>query len=146
MEVMRREEADERLKNEIYESLLKSSAFEIPESLVARQKDRLLEQAGIAPSSNGQDKPAAAAVDAEAMEKARKQVRLYFILEKIADTERIDPSEAEVEERLRLLAERAKQSLEEVREMYEEDVYQNLRHAKTTDFLVKHANVKEETQ
>ncbi len=145
METMRREEADERLKNEIYETLLKSNGFEVPESLVVRQKERLLEQSGIAPSSNGHDKPpAAVAVEAEAMEKAAKQIRLYFILEKIADAERIEPSEAEVEERLRLLAERAKQSVEEVREMYEEDVYQNLRHARTTDFLVKHANVKEE--
>lgn len=143
MELMRQHESDERLRSEIYEILLKANDIVVPESLVLRQRDRLLEQAGMSASANGERQ--VAAIDAEALDKARKQVKLYFILEKIADAERIEPADEEVQEEIRRQAERSGQSADEVREMYEEDIYQNLRHAKTTDHLLSHANVREET-
>ncbi len=141
LEAVRAHESEERLRGQIYESLLAANELEIPESLVHKQKERLLEEAGASSGSNG-----GSAIEAEAADKAHRQVKLFFLLEKIADSERIEPVPEEVEERIRQVAERSKQPVDEIREMYGEDIYQNLRHAKATEFLVSQANVKEEGQ
>lgn len=133
----RQAEAREAMKAELFKKLLDMARFEIPEGLVTRQKERLLEQA----RRRGPALPADAEKEAEA--KAREQVKLYFVLQKIAEAEEIVADETEVGQRLAALAEEAKRPLDEVRHVFEEDVRESLREARTIDFLLANAKLEE---
>ena len=125
-------ESYEGMKEELFEKLLGLVSFELPESLVAKQKERLIEQA----RKYKQPEEGAA-------EKAASQVKLYFILQKIAEAEHIDVDELELDKRLAGLAAQSQRPLEEVRKVFEEDVRESMREAKTVEFLLANAKLEE---
>lgn len=135
------------MKNELYERLLGLANFELPEQLVERQTDRLIEQTrrhytgkGVTPEQFEKEKEA---LRPEAAKKAKEQVRLYFILKHIADQEHIDVSEEDLERKLQSIADESQRSIEEVRQVFSEDLRESMREAKTVEFLLANAKLEE---
>ena len=75
--------------------------------------------------------------------KAKEQVKLYFILQKVSDNEKIEPDEIELTQKLKQLSEQSGRPLEEGRRVFEEDMRDNLREKKTVDFLIANAKFEE---
>ena len=133
----------EKMKKELYEKLLEQNSFTVPEGLVEKQKERLFEQAGRQYQQMGipqvkfqEERPK---IEAEIGKKAEEQVRLYFILQRIAENENIEVDEAEVAKRLEALAEESKRPMEEVKRVFEDDLRESMVEAGAVDFLVANA-------
>lgn len=140
-------ESRQVMKDELYSRLLESVKFEVPEGLVSKQKERLLEQArreyermGSPPARFEADR---SRLETETIGKSRDQVRLYFILKKIADQEKIEVDEIEIEKRLGALAEESKRPIEEARRVFEDDLRESMREKQTVDFLLANAKLEE---
>lgn len=146
----KRSESFEKMREELFTKLLALVSFTLPQVLVDRQKERLLEQAhhrferaGGAHAAWDAEKEK---ISAEADAKAREQVKLYFILQKVADAEGIEVDELALQKRLEALAEESKRPLEEVRRVFEEDVRESMREARTVEFLLANAKLEETTK
>jgi len=144
----KRTESYEKMKEELFTKLLSLTSFSVPDGLVEKQKERLIEQArrqyeksGLSSEKFEQQK---SRVEADAAEKARNQVKLYFILQKIADQEGVEIDEIELEKKLSVLAAQSKRSIEEVRRVFEEDLRESMRETKTVEFLLANARLEEE--
>jgi trigger factor len=79
-------------------------------------------------------------------EMARKQVRTFLILEKIAGQEGITVTDEEAEDRLREISERTNQKFDVVKRYYEKnglipEVKAGIMSNKTLDFLLQKANI-----
>ncbi len=136
-----------KMKSELFEKLLAQVSFTPPEGLVEKQKEQLLEQShrqflqmGM-PENRWQAEKEKS--EKEASEKAQNQVKLYFILQKIAEHEDIHADEIEVEKRLVALAAESKRPLEEARKVFEDDLRESMRESKTVDFLIANAKFEE---
>ena len=128
----------ENMKQQLFQKLLKPNAFSLPEGLVERQKERLLERAREHLAEGG---AADLAEDVEA--RAKDQVKLYFILQKVAEQEKIEPDEVELSARLKGLSEQSGRPIEEVRRVFEDDLRDSLREKKTVDYLLANARFEE---
>lgn len=130
----RAREADEQALEEIYENLLESHDFELPDSFVERQKKRLAEHAAEA-------SPQGSAPAGEIAHAAARQVKLLFILDKIGREENITADDAEVSEGVRRLASEMNRPEEEIRDRIGADIRENLRQIKIRRFLLANASI-----
>lgn len=140
-------ESRQVMKDELYTKLLESVQFEVPEGLVSKQKERLLGQARreyermrLPPTRFEGDRDR---LNAETKGRSRDQVKLYFILKKIAEREKIEIDESELEKRLGAIAEESKRPIEEARRVFEEDLRETLREKQTVDFLLANAKLED---
>ncbi len=144
----KKSEAFEKMKHELFERLLAMADFVVPEALVEKQKEKLMEQAKLQYERrgmvNGQLADQLKKTESEAVSKAAEQVKLYFILQKVAELEQIEPDEIELERRLQVLADESKRPLDEARQVFGEDLRESMRERQTIDFLLANANLKEE--
>ncbi len=139
----------EKMKQELFQKLLKMANFSLPESLVEKQKERLFEQTRRRYAQMGVPeeswKEELAGHGEELSLKAKEQVRLYFILQKVSELEKIDADEIEIVENLKKLCEQSGRPLEEVRRVFEDDLRESMREKKTVDFLIANAKFDERT-
>ena len=140
-------ESLEKMKTELFSKLVGMSAFSVPESLVEKQIERLVtdthrhySRMGMTPA---QWEEAKKKVEEEAVGRARDQVKLYFILQRIAELEQVEADEIELEERLKGMAKQAQRPLDEARRVFEDDLRDGLREKKTIDFLIANAKFDE---
>ncbi len=143
----KKSESFSKMREELFEKLLGTASFAAPQGLVDRQKQHLIDQLrnqslrrGM---TEGQFESEKKQIEGEAEIKARRQVQLYFILQKVAQCEGITADEAEVTKRIEALAEESKRSLEEVRHTFEEDIRESTKESQTVDFLLAHAKLEE---
>ncbi len=133
----------EKMKQELFQKLLKANTFPVPDSLIERQKERLLEQAHrhYAQMGVGEEewKAELPGLLPDMETRSKEQVKLYFILQKVAEQEKIDLDETELTQRLNGLVQQSGRPLEEVRRVFEEDLRDSLREKKTVDFLLANA-------
>ncbi len=138
------------LENQIIKQLLKNSKFALPDSLVKRQTDRLVEERKNHLLYQGIKKEDIESRQKELRnnlkEEAERQVKLAFILEEIADVQNIKVDQREVEQRIDQMAVASKQDRDKLKQHLEkEDLLDNLKSeigtAKTLDFLVEKAVV-----
>lgn len=136
-----------KMRDELFDRLLEQAKFPVPDSLVDQQKERLLSEAnrqfremGMPPDKFESEMRA---LEHEARGRAERQVRLYFILQKIADAEKIEPDEIELERRLEAIAAESKRPMEEVRRVFEEDLRESLREKQTVEYLLANAKFEE---
>ena len=140
------------VENQILDQLIKRSSFEVPGSLVRRQTERLVREAKARLLYQGlkreeidsQEELLGKTLTSDAL----RQVKVAFILGEIADREKIEASDGDIERRIKEIARRSNQQPEEVRAYLEEkELLDNLRNElrtqKTLDFLVASAKVKE---
>ena len=141
-------ESQRLMKDELYGKLLTLANFSVPEGLAVKQRDRLLEQArneylraGAPAERFEQDKTR---LGEETLVKAREQVKLYFILKKVADQEKIVVDEIELERKIGAIAEESNRPLDEVRHVFGEDLRESMREKMTADFLLANAKLEEQ--
>ena len=131
----------EKMKHQLLDKLLSLADFTLPQGILEKQKEKLIAQAKKQyehiESMNGK-------MEEEAVSKAKEQVKLYFILQKVAELEAIDADELEVEKRLQALADESKRSLEEARRVFEDDLRESMKESRTVDFLLANAKLEEE--
>ena len=137
----------EKMKTELFEKLLSQASFAVPESLVEKQRERLVvdtrshyQRQGM-PSQQWEQE--SAKVEADAQSRAKEQIKLYFILQKIAELESIEADEIELDRRLQALAGQSQRPVDEVRRVFEDDMRDNLRETKPVDFLIANAKFEE---
>jgi trigger factor len=146
-------ESDHRLRDEVMGKLVAAHEFEVPESLVKSQSRRLLESTVRDMMQRGMD-PRNQELDWENLQgmleaQATEDLRASILLERIAEAEHIEPSDEEIEREIELIAEGARQSVEQVRAALtkqggERSIADRLRHRKALDLLIENARVSEE--
>lgn len=145
--------AKEKLYDDILKKLIEENPFEIPESMVEEQAYRLADQTlqqyqymyGVSPEALGLDRKSVA----ESMkDRAEFQIKGALILNKIAETESIKVEEADVDAKIREVAEKMKKDFEEYKkELVGRKVLSNVENnvltEKIFDFLIKENKVEE---
>ncbi len=138
-------ESKRDIENQVYSFLLKNHAFEVPASLVERQSLQLVEEAKKRLLQQGYKKEDIEKQDAKLKEsvkdKASDNVKLFFILEKIAREENIRADEKDLEKKVSEIAKYAKQDAAKVREHIEknnltENLKEQILHDKVAEFLL----------
>jgi trigger factor len=141
---------DHQLKDQIVDQLLQANHFEIPESLVEEQAKALVSDTKLRLTSQGVALENLGVSEEKLIEDyremAKKQVRTFLILEKIADQEGIKATDEDVEKRLQEIAERTDQKFDVVKRYYEKnglipEVKAKIMSDQTLDFILQKANI-----
>jgi len=124
--------------------------FDVPASLIDREMDRRIEEFARRLMDQGID-PRQAGVDWESFREsqqapARESVASAIVLDEVARREKIEVSEADVEQEVARYAERTGRTPAAVRAALEKEgglsrVYGGLRREKSIDFLMAHAKI-----
>lgn len=145
MEEERKHAAEHASKDKLMAELVKRNEFEVPEALVERQIDLRLERGMRALAAQGMR-----AEDLKKMDFARlrvgqkdqavQEVKASLLLDRIADEEKLEVSDEEVEREVDSLARQSKQTVEAVRARLTQDgaldrIRARLRNEKTLEFL-----------
>ncbi len=137
----------EKMKQELFERLLAMASLTLPEGLVEKQKERLIDQARRQSEKMGMPEvpfeTQKAKIGDEAQRKAVEQVKLYFILRRIAGQEKIEVDEELLERKLTAMAEESHRPMEEVRHVFEEDLRESMVETKTIEFLLANAKLED---
>lgn len=145
-------EGDRAVEQQLLEELLARHSFEVPEGLVARRREQLAEQTAQRLVQQGYPmdsvRQLAPMLMSDAAGRAEQDVRIGFILERIADKESLEVSDDEVEQDIRRAAEQVGQSpeayLDRVRQegMFE-TIRGELRNRKALDRVRESATIKD---
>ena len=147
MEAEKRHTAEHEAKDKLVAELVKRNDFEVPESLVDRQIDLRLERGLRALAAQGMKMEDLKKMDlprlrAGQRDQAVNDVKSSLLLERVADLEKIEVSDEEVNRELESLAKQSKQTSEAVRARLTEDggldrIRIRIRSEKTLDFLYR---------
>ena len=145
LERQKKSRAEHEAKDKLIEQLVERNNFPVPESLVERQVDVRLERGLRALAAQGlraedmkkMDLPRLRAGQRDA---AVREVRASLLLEKIADAEKLEVSDAEVNQEIDSLAKQMQQTPESVRARLTRDgaldrIRNRIRNEKALDFL-----------
>ncbi len=145
MEAERKHDAELEAKNKLVAELVKRNDFEVPESLVDRQIDVRLERGLRALAAQGMKMEDMKKMDLPRLrvgqrDQAVQDVKSSLLLERIAELEKIDVGEDELNHELEALAHQSKQTSEAVRARLTQDggldrIRNRIRSEKTLDFL-----------
>ncbi len=146
-------EADQLVRRDVIRKLLESHEFEVPETLVQHQTNSRLQEVmrdmigrGIDPRNRELDWERARD---ELKAQAEADVRASMLLENIADEEKIDVTDEEIEAEINQIAVASRQPREQVhatltKEGGKRSIANRLRNRKALDLLIENAQVKEE--
>jgi trigger factor len=141
---------EEDLKEKIISRLIEKHSFAAPPSMIERQTRYLMEryQSQVAQSGTGGDSPPVEEARKTLEARALRQVQATLLIERIAQLEKIEISDREVQERIDQLARAAGEHAKNVREFYSrpdarDDLRAQLVFERTTDFLLARARIKE---
>ena len=147
IEAERKHAAEHEGKDKLMAELVKRNEFEVPEALVEHQIDVRLERGLRALQSQGMKaedikKMDFARLRAGQREQAVQEVKASLLLDRIADEEKIEVSDAEIDHEIEALALQSKQSTESIRARLTEDgaldrIRNRIRNEKTLDFLYR---------
>ena len=147
-EEMARYQADE-LKEQLLTRLIERHSFSIPQALVERQTRYLMEryQNQMAGQRSEQTTPMEE-VRKNLEQRAMRQVRATLLVEKIAELEKIEVSDKDVQERVDLLARAAGERSKNLREFYaraeaRDDLRTQMVFDRTLGFLLERATLNE---
>jgi trigger factor len=145
LEAERKHAAEHAAKDRLVEELVKRNEFEVPESLVERQIDVRLERGLRALAAQGMKpedmkKMDFARLRAGQRDQAVQEVKSSLLLEKIADEEKIEVSDEELNQEIDALAKQSKQTSEAIRARLTRDgaldrIRTRIRNEKTLNFL-----------
>jgi trigger factor len=146
-------EAEHRVRDEVMDRLLERHQFEVPETLVSYQANQMLQatlrdmmRRGLDPRSEEMNWDALRDVVAQ---RASEDLRGSMLLERVAEAEKIEVADEEIEAEINAIAEGTRQSVEQVRASLtkqggERSIADRLRNRKALDLLVQHAIIREE--
>ena len=145
MEAERKHTAERESKDKLLEELVKRNEFEVPEALVERQIDVRLERGLRALTAQGLKAEDIKKMDFNRMragqrEHALQEVKASLLLEKVADEEKIQVGDEEIDREVQALADQSKQTPEAIRARLTRDgaldrIRNRIRHEKTLEFL-----------
>jgi trigger factor len=147
------QEADHRLRTELIKKLVAAHEFEVPQSLIDHQTSHRLERVvrdmmgrGVDPRNQEINWDGARE---EIKAQAEEDVRTSLLLERIAEEEKIEPTNEEIEAEIQAIARGSQQSVEQVRSVLTKDggersIANRLRNQKALDLLVQKANITDE--
>ena len=147
MKAEKEHEAEHQGKDKIVEELVRRNDFPVPEAMVDQQIDVRLERGLRALAAQGMKTEDMKRMDFDRLragqrEGALREVKASLILEQIADQEKIEVSDDELEQELAGLAHQAKQPVEQVRARLTEDggldrIRHRIRNDKTLNHLYR---------
>jgi len=145
MEQERKHTAEHTAKDKLVDELVKRNEFEVPEALVDRQIDVRLERGLRALAAQGMRQEDLKKMDLNRLragqrDQALQEVKASLLLEKIAEEEHIEVSDAEIDREIEALATQSKQTPEAIRARLTRDgaldrIRHRIRSEKTLDFL-----------
>ena len=145
MEAEKKHNSEHAAKDKLVAELVKRNDFEVPESLIDRQIDLRLERGLRALAAQGMKMEDLKKMDlprlrAGQREQAVNDVKSSLLLERIADLEKIQVSDEEVNREVEALAKQSKQTSEAVHARLTQDggldrIRMRIRSEKTLDFL-----------
>ncbi|MFA6320436.1 MAG: trigger factor [Candidatus Omnitrophota bacterium] len=153
-ELEEREKANAEIdaENQVLNKIIDDNVFSVPPSFVARQLDYMVEDAKRHLVEKGFKKEDLDKKDNELKEKfkneAARKVRLLFILEDIARQEKIEATDADLNDAYKVISAQAGKGEDEVRAYYEkedmtDDLKDKIREGKVIQFLLKNAEITE---
>jgi len=147
MEAERKHTAEHEAKDKLVAELVKRSEFEVPEALVDRQIDVRLERGLRALAAQGMKAEDIKKMDLNRLrvgqrEQALQEVKASLLLDKIAEEEKIEVSDEEINGEIDALARQSKQTPEAIRARLTRDgaldrIRNRIRSEKTLDFLYR---------
>jgi len=147
MESERKHAAEHEAKDKLVAELVKRSEFEVPEALVERQVDVRLERGLRALAAQGMKAEDIKKMDLNRLrvgqrDQALQEVKASLLLDKIAEEEKIEVSDQEVNAEIEALAAQSKQTPEAIRARLTRDgaldrIRNRIRSEKTLDFLYR---------
>lgn len=153
MESVAKADADSRVRNDLIARLIEKHEFEVPKSLIESQAQNLLNNFGQDLAQRGVD---LSKVDQNFIEmtynqmksQAERDVRGAMLLEKVAEIEKVEVLNEEVDEEIEKMAHYYQTSVEEFRKSLDEQggdamIQNNLRTRKAVEALVAKAKVKD---
>jgi trigger factor len=153
LEAQAKNEAEGKVRTDLLRQLVEAHEFELPERLVEHQTEHRFESIVRDMIGQGID-PRNPQLDWEKArdslkEQARYELRSSLLLEEIADEEKIDVSDQEIEDEIKTIADASRQTPEQVRAVLtkqggERSIAPRLRNRKALDFLVANAKVTDE--
>jgi trigger factor len=153
LEAQTKTEAEGQMRAGLVRQLVEAHAFELPERLVQQQTEHRLESVVRDMVGQGID-PRNPQLDWEKArdslkEQADYDLRGSLLLERIADEEKIDVTQQEIDDEINAIADASKQSPEQVRAILtkqggERSIAGRLLNRKAIEFLVANANVTDE--
>ena len=145
LEAEKRHTAEHAAKDILVAELVKRNEFEVPESLVERQIDVRLERGLRALASQGMKMEDLKKMDLPRLrvgqrEQALQDVKSSLLLERVAELEKIEAGEEELNQEIESLAKQSKQTPEAVRARLTQDggldrIRNRIRSEKTLNFL-----------
>jgi trigger factor len=139
-------------ENQLLDKIIAENSFAVPSALVKKQMHMMSENAKRRLLEKGFKKEDLDKKDGELEERfkddALKQVRLLFILDRIAKDEGIKADEKDLEGAYKSISVQSGKSEKEVRDHYEKEelvdnLLERIREEKTVSFLLKSAEIKE---
>jgi trigger factor len=147
MESERKHAAEHEAKDKLVAELVKRTEFEVPEALVDRQIDMRLERGLRALAAQGMKAEDIKKMDLNRLrvgqrEQALQEVKASLVLDKIAEEEKIEVSDEEIDREIDALATQSKQTPEAIRARLTRDgaldrIRNRIRSEKTLDFLYR---------
>lgn len=145
MEAERKHAAEREAKDKLVAELVKRNEFEVPEALVERQIDLRLERGLRALAAQGMRAEDIKKMDLNRLragqrEQALQEVKASLLLDRIAEEEKLEVSDAEIDREVEALAQQSKQTSEAIRARLTRDgaldrIRNRIRNEKTLDFL-----------
>jgi trigger factor len=151
LEVYSKADADARVRNDAIAKLIDENPFEVPKSLIESQARNLLnnfahdlQQRGV--DLNRVQSDFISMAFEQMRSQAERDVRGALLLDKIAEAEKVEVTDAEVEEEIRKLAEHYRTTPEEIttsllKQGGENTIKNNLRTRKSIEALVAKAKI-----
>jgi trigger factor len=147
MEAEKKHNAEREAKDKLVVELVKRNDFEVPEALVEHQIDIRLDRGLRALAAQGMKTEDMKKMDLNRLrggqrDQAVQEVKAALLLEKIAEEEKIEVSDAEIDREVAALAEQSKQTPEAIRSRLTRDgaldrIRNRIRNEKTLDFLYR---------
>jgi trigger factor len=153
LEGQAKNEAEGKVRTDLLRQLVEGHEFELPDRLVEHQTEHRVESIVRDMIGQGID-PRSPELDWEKArdslkEQARYELRSSLLLEEIANEEKIDVSDQEIEDEINTIANASRQTPEQVRAVLtkqggERSIAPRLRNRKALDFLVANAKLTDE--
>lgn len=147
MEAEKKHTAEREAKDKLVAELVKRNDFEVPEALVEHQIDIRLDRGLRALAAQGMKTEDMKKMDLNRLragqrDQAVQEVKAALLLEKIAEEEKLEVSDAEIDREVEALAEQSKQTPEAIRSRLTRDgaldrIRSRIRNEKTLDFLYR---------
>jgi trigger factor len=147
MELEKKQNAEREGKDKLVAELVKRNDFEVPEALVEHQIDVRLDRGLRALAAQGMKAEDMKKMDLNRLragqrDQAVQEVKAALLLEKIAEEEKIEVVDAEIDREVEALAEQSKQTPEAIRSRLTRDgaldrIRNRIRNEKTLDFLYR---------